>query len=275
MIFGITMAANVWMVIWPQQRVILANAAGAAGRSAGRPGRAGRGPQGAAGLAPEPHLLRSRCCGSWWPRRTSTWRPISPARTREQVWAFIIIALGIALVLELNALGVIGGTAPGPLKWPYENHRNAIITGFVFWAVLGSSRRSCSEADATARPQLGGEGRRHAGVLVAGDVADQRVGARREVEGADLGLPRRHSQGVADHGVALVVDHERVDLLALALVGDGHLAGRSAVLLLVEPDVERLDTRASAGTLSPLPPPATAAPPQAPRPARRRQAATR
>ena len=55
---------------------------------------------------------------------------------REQVWAFIIIALGIALVLELNALGVIGGTAPGPLKWPYENHRNAIITGFVFWAVL-------------------------------------------------------------------------------------------------------------------------------------------
>ena len=28
MIFGIIMAANVWMVIWPQQRVILANAAG-------------------------------------------------------------------------------------------------------------------------------------------------------------------------------------------------------------------------------------------------------
>jgi uncharacterized membrane protein len=27
MIFGITMAANVWMVIWPKQRVVLANAA--------------------------------------------------------------------------------------------------------------------------------------------------------------------------------------------------------------------------------------------------------
>jgi hypothetical protein len=22
------------------------------------------------------------------------------------------------------------------LRWPYENHRNAIITGFVLWAVL-------------------------------------------------------------------------------------------------------------------------------------------
>jgi hypothetical protein len=52
------------------------------------------------------------------------------------IWTFIIIALVIAAVLELNALGILGGTGPSPLRWPYENHRNAIITGFVLWAVL-------------------------------------------------------------------------------------------------------------------------------------------
>jgi hypothetical protein len=30
---------------------------------------------------------------------------------------------------------VIGGTDPGPLKWPFESHKNAIITGFALTVV--------------------------------------------------------------------------------------------------------------------------------------------
>ena len=36
-----------------------------------------------------------------------------------------------------NALGKIGGkAATNKLLWPYESHKNAIITGGVLWAVL-------------------------------------------------------------------------------------------------------------------------------------------
>ena len=39
--------------------------------------------------------------------------------------------------MELNALGLIGGKDPkNKLLWPYESHKNAIITAFGLWAVL-------------------------------------------------------------------------------------------------------------------------------------------
>jgi len=35
-------------------------------------------------------------------------------------------------VLELNALGLLGGTAPGGPRIIYDSHRNAIIASFVY-----------------------------------------------------------------------------------------------------------------------------------------------
>ncbi len=135
MIFGITMAANVWMVIWPQQRVILANAAGVLADQPANPDAPAAGRK--ALLASRQNLIFSIPM-LWFMVATSHFYVAADFASPDSggVWAFIIIALGIALVMELNALGVIGGTAPGPLKWPYEHHRHAIITGFVFWAVL-------------------------------------------------------------------------------------------------------------------------------------------
>ena len=34
-------------------------------------------------------------------------------------------------MLELNALGIIGGTGPGGTNWIYDSHKNALITGGV------------------------------------------------------------------------------------------------------------------------------------------------
>ena len=47
-------------------------------------------------------------------------------------WA---IALIIWLVLELSALGVIGGTKPGGINWMFDTHKAAIITGFILVVV--------------------------------------------------------------------------------------------------------------------------------------------
>jgi hypothetical protein len=50
---------------------------------------------------------------------------------------YVLIAIVIGAVLELNCLGIIGGKAnTNKLLWPYENHKNAIISSFVLWFVL-------------------------------------------------------------------------------------------------------------------------------------------
>ena len=41
---------------------------------------------------------------------------------------FAIVSWG---VLELNALVIIWGTAPGRTNWIYDHHKNALITGGV------------------------------------------------------------------------------------------------------------------------------------------------
>ena len=53
--------------------------------------------------------------------------------------AIVLLILGVVLaaVLQINALGMIGGTsATNKLLWPYESHKNAMITGGVLWLVL-------------------------------------------------------------------------------------------------------------------------------------------
>jgi len=52
-------------------------------------------------------------------------------------WIYFGVSMAIVAVFQLNALGLFGGIKAGnPLLVIYENHRNAIITSFVLWAVL-------------------------------------------------------------------------------------------------------------------------------------------
>ena len=71
-ILGSVMWANVWFVIWPNQKIIIQNAIDTA---AGRPANPAVGPAGAkAGLARGPTWQCPFPCSSSWPRRaTSRW----------------------------------------------------------------------------------------------------------------------------------------------------------------------------------------------------------
>src|SRR5207247_1332907 len=42
-----------------------------------------------------------------------------------------IIVLVVAAAIELNALGFVGGTGPGPTKQPLEKHRDTIVAGLI------------------------------------------------------------------------------------------------------------------------------------------------
>ena len=61
----------------------------------------------------------------------------SSGSDRAIYWIITVIILA---VLELNALGIIGGgfkpAKESPFNWPYETVRNVLISGFVLWAIF-------------------------------------------------------------------------------------------------------------------------------------------
>ena len=60
-----------------------------------------------------------------------------PNATSSNAMTLLIIALVLIAILEINAVGLLGGTATtNKLLWPYESHKNAMITGGVLWLIL-------------------------------------------------------------------------------------------------------------------------------------------
>lgn len=134
MVLGILMAANVWMVIWKNQKVVIANASnvlqgGEANSAAPAAGRA-------ALLASRQNMVFSVSMLFFMVGTSHFFGAFSEA-TAGKAWTFVLIAFVIIAVLELNCLGMIGGKAVGnKLLWPYENHKNALISAFALWFVL-------------------------------------------------------------------------------------------------------------------------------------------
>ncbi len=134
MTIGTLMAANVWMVIWKNQKVVLANAVNVLGGAAADP---------AAAVAGRKALLASR--QNFIFSTSMLWFMVGPAhyynqafnKTSSNAMTLLIIGLVIVAILQINALGLLGGTAAtNKLLWPYESHKNAMISGGVLWLIL-------------------------------------------------------------------------------------------------------------------------------------------
>ena len=133
MIIALTMLYNVWMVIWPNQRIVIANAANVLAGGQPDPAAAAAGRR--AFLASRQNTLFSIPM-LWFMVGTAHFYVNFNDPGAGKVWGFLIIALVIWAVLEANALGFIGGTAASPVKQPYESVASVIISGFVLWAIL-------------------------------------------------------------------------------------------------------------------------------------------
>jgi uncharacterized membrane protein len=136
MIIALVMLMNVWMYIWPNQRIVIANATRVLGGQEPDPEAAAAGRR---GLLPSRQNTMFSVPMLWFMVGTAHF--FNSAKfgfdlSAGKVAAFLIITLGIVLLLELNAIGIIGGTGPGPLKWCYESVQNVIISAFVLWAVF-------------------------------------------------------------------------------------------------------------------------------------------
>ena len=135
MILGILMAANVWMIIWKNQKVVIANAANVLGGGEANPDAATCGRK--ALLASRQNMVFSVSMLFYMVGAAHFYNGNGFSATTGNAYTFMFISLAIIALLELNAVGIFGGIKAGnKMLWPYESHKNAIISSVVLWAVF-------------------------------------------------------------------------------------------------------------------------------------------
>jgi uncharacterized membrane protein len=136
-IMGIVMFLNVWLVIWPNQQVVIGNARKLLGGGEADPNAAAAARAGAMASRQNtvfslPVLFFMVAAAHFWDSPAINRADISSGKTI----VYILIGLAVIGVLEANALGLISGRGNGGLNVIYETHKNAMITGFVIIAVM-------------------------------------------------------------------------------------------------------------------------------------------
>ncbi|MEI8000883.1 MAG: urate hydroxylase PuuD [Actinomycetes bacterium] len=137
MLLAVTMFANVWLVIWPNQKKVIANARNVLAGGEADPDAPAAGRK--ALLASRQNAIFSFTMlffmvgTAHFMGQAFTGEPKGGARA-----IYWIITIVLWAALEVKALGV-GGAKPGGLNWMYDDHKRAIGVGLalvVVWYVL-------------------------------------------------------------------------------------------------------------------------------------------
>ncbi len=136
MLLGITMFLNVWLVIWPKQKIAIANARNVLAGGEADPAAAGAGR--AALLASRQNAIFSFPMLMFMIGAAHFFAGggFNTGSDRAIYW---IVTLAVFLAFELSALGIIGGKGNNLTTWVYESHTRAIGTGLaltVVWYAL-------------------------------------------------------------------------------------------------------------------------------------------
>ena len=136
-LLGTIMLLNVWGVIWPNQKVVIANAETTATGGQPLPNAAAAGRK--AFIASRTNVVFSIPL-LFFMGATHHLVPGGAAHfvagDSGQVivyWLFLVV---VAAAFEANALGFIGGVGPGMLRKPLESVRSVILSGFLLAALL-------------------------------------------------------------------------------------------------------------------------------------------
>jgi uncharacterized membrane protein len=132
MLFGITMLANVWSVIWPKQQIVIASVRQQLAGGEADP----RQPEAAKRAA------RASRCNTFF-SFTMLWFMVFSAHYSAVFGAvtsngpiYWILVLVLWAFVEGSALGLIGGLDSPFNKAVFDDHKTTIIYGFVFLAVI-------------------------------------------------------------------------------------------------------------------------------------------
>lgn len=137
-LLGLTMFANVWLVIWPNQKKVIANARNVLAGGEADPAAADAGRR--ALMASRQNAIFSFTMLLFMVGTSHFFASVNPGQEpgseRGIFWA---VSLVVWALLELNCLGIIGGRGTGGTNWFYDNHKRALGTGLVlvvFWYLL-------------------------------------------------------------------------------------------------------------------------------------------
>jgi uncharacterized membrane protein len=129
-LLGITMFLNVWLVIWPNQKKVIANARNVQAGGQADPGAADAGRRGL--LASRQNTIFSLPMLFFMIGTAHFFGGYDTSSDRGIYYAITFV---IWLVLELNCLGVFGRAAGAVNTWIYDDHRRAIGAGLVLVVV--------------------------------------------------------------------------------------------------------------------------------------------
>ncbi len=133
-LLGLIMFLNVWGVIWRNQKIVIASAQGVMEGRPADPAAADAARK--ATLASRTNVIFSIPL-LFFMGFTSHLAGIYPSAPEgSKRLTFWLPVLVVVALMELNALGVIGGFGPGTTKKYMETHKNAIITGLVLAAAM-------------------------------------------------------------------------------------------------------------------------------------------
>jgi len=125
---GLLMWANVWFVIWPNQKVVIANAVAMAGGAPANPAAAGSGRR--AALASRTNTLFS--IPMLFFMGAASHFSLAQMITPHRLLAWIVVDGGLILLIEANALvGTQGAT-----KKPLDTLQGTFTVGLSLWLIL-------------------------------------------------------------------------------------------------------------------------------------------
>ncbi len=135
-VLAIVMLYNVWMVIWPNQQIVIGNARAVAGGAEANPDA----PVAArkAAMASRQNMIFSFTVLLAMVGQSGFFYGYEPASSGVRA-VFYVIVLAFAAVMELNALGVFGAAVGKANTWMYDKHQNAIYFAsgtIVFWVLF-------------------------------------------------------------------------------------------------------------------------------------------
>jgi len=135
-LFGLTMLYNVWMVIWPNQQIVIANArkvqaGGEADPNAPAAARAGAMASRQNTIFSLPLLVFMVGSSHFYSAGHFSFDPGG-----GKWFVYFMFGIAILVILEANALGKISGRGNTGLNLIYESHKNAMYAGFVLIAAF-------------------------------------------------------------------------------------------------------------------------------------------
>lgn len=145
-LLGTTMAANVWMVIWPAQQIAIGSSNTVANGGDADPEAPAAGKRAARASRVNTLFSIPLIWFMMWPSHfggrfgediiISDGNAIGIGPSAGARWAIWVIFVVLWVVMELSALGRLGGYDNQINKIVLDNHRHTIIYGFVITAVL-------------------------------------------------------------------------------------------------------------------------------------------